>query len=276
MLRRLQHHFPQVDVKYDPDSSSTTPIILHLRPHIDLLFSGLHQRLHTIALRKLRDPHPPVTLRYKDAVLSSSEEILRRLGVSRNFGPTYPGDDLRYPGVWFSFEEDSMGDGLKGTAAQSEDRMQEVKRVIISQKGLDWDERDALDEVAECPAMLGEVSRAVARVCHIPLVISYGEAHSTVLSKIGEGVTLYFHSTTATKPIHIRIGQTTAQDLSVELGPPPRVHYKDDDRMTIHSTSRATDEASETNCMSVSLQISPSHCDIRQISTTIFNMEWTF
>lgn len=101
-IRRLPHQYPQVDIKYDPDTSCTTPIILHLRPHIDLLFSGYHQRLHTIALRKLRDPSPPLTLRYKDAILSSPEDVLVRLGVNRTFGPTYPGDDLRYPGVSFS------------------------------------------------------------------------------------------------------------------------------------------------------------------------------
>src|SRR3984957_8506769 len=106
LLRGLQHIFPQVDIKYDPDASSTTPIILYLRPHLDLLFSGYHQRLHTICLRKLRDPNPPVTLRYRDKILSSSEEVLVRLCVSRHFGPTYPGDDLRYPGVSFTFEED--------------------------------------------------------------------------------------------------------------------------------------------------------------------------
>jgi hypothetical protein len=164
LLRGLQHMFPQVDIKYDPDASSVTPIILYLRPHIDLLFSGYHQRLHTICLRKLRDPNPPVTLRYKDALLSSSEEVLIRVGVSRTFGPTYPGDDLRYPGVSFSFEEDVIGEGLKTAAKHSEDRMQEVKRVIIGQKGVDGQERDALDEVTECPVMFGDVARAVVKV----------------------------------------------------------------------------------------------------------------
>jgi hypothetical protein len=100
--------------------------------------------------------------------LSSSEETLRRLGVSRTFGPRYPGDDLRYPGVWFSFEEDTLGEGLKTTTAHPEDRMQEVKRVIISQKGLERETRDALDEVIECPAMFGEVLRAIVKVCSIP------------------------------------------------------------------------------------------------------------
>jgi len=164
MLRGLQHMFPQVDIKYDPDTSSITPIILHLRPHIDLLFSGYHQRLYTICLRKLRDPNPPVTLRYKDTVLSSNERVMIRVDVNRTFGPTYPGDDLRYPGVSFSFEEDAIGEGLKNSAKHSEDRMQEVKRVIIGQKGVDGQERDALDEVTECPVMFGDIARAVVKV----------------------------------------------------------------------------------------------------------------
>lgn len=162
MLRQMQHLFPQVDIKYDPDASSTTPIILHLRPHLDLLFSGKHQRLRTICVRKLRETNPPVTLRYKDTVLSSTDEVLRRVGVSRTFGPTYAGDDLRYPGVWFSFEEDGIGDGRSG-AAHHEDRMQEVKRVLISQKEAD-EQGDALGEVVECPIMNGDISLAVVKV----------------------------------------------------------------------------------------------------------------
>ncbi|KAL0070671.1 hypothetical protein AAF712_001892 [Marasmius tenuissimus] len=212
-IRRMQHQFPQVDVKYDPDASATTSIILHLRPHVDLLFSGKHQRLHTICIRKLRDPNPPVILRYKDSVLSSSDEVLRRVGVSRTFGPTYPGEDLRYPGLWFSFDEDGIGEGRKG--AHPEDRTQEVKRVLVSQKGLDK-EGDALGEVGECPIMDGDIALA--------------------LVKVHDGITLHFHPSTLS-PAHIRIGKTTAQDLSVLLGAPLRVHYKEDDRMKIHSSN---------------------------------------
>ncbi|KAJ7665520.1 hypothetical protein B0H17DRAFT_1090776 [Mycena rosella] len=253
LLRRMQHSFPQVDVKYDTDTASTTPIILHIRPHLDLLFSGKQQRLHTIVLRKLRLEDPPVTLRYKDIVLSSPEDVLKRVFVSRTFGPTYPcpGDDLRadlrYPGVWFSFEEDGMGDGLKGI--QSEDRMQEVKRVIVSQKELDGEDRDALGELVECAAMDGDISRAIV--------------------KVHEGITLYFHPST-TKPVHIRLGETTAQDLTLDLGPPIRVHYKEDERMTIHSTTRA-DENSEPSYFynyfqhGLDFLLSPTHVVIKII-----------
>lgn len=215
-LRQRQHAFPQVEVKFDPDSSVTTPIILHLRPHIDLLFSGRYQRLHTVCLRKLRDPHPPVTLRYKEGVMSSPEEVLRRVGVSRTFGPTYQGDDLRYPGVHFSFEDDSALEG--GKKSSLDDRTQEVKRVLISQKLPDGAERDALDEVVDCAAMNGQIVQA--------------------LVKIHVGVTLRLHQ--SSKPLQIRIGETTAQDLTLDLGAPLRVYYKDDDRMGIHSASEET------------------------------------
>ncbi|KAJ7638910.1 hypothetical protein FB45DRAFT_976940 [Roridomyces roridus] len=218
LLRRLQHSFPQVDIKYDDtDASSTTPIILHIRPHLNLLFSGKQQRLHTIVLGKLRLGDPPVTLRYKDTVLSSPNDVLKRVFVSRTFGTDLPVPeddlraDLRYPGVWFSFEEDGMGDGLKGI--QSEDRMHEVKRVIVSQKELEGEHRDVLSEVVECPAMDGDISRCDR-----------------------QGITLQFHPA-GTKSVHIRLGETTAQDLTMDLGPPIRVHYKDDERMTIHSSN---------------------------------------
>lgn len=248
MLRQLQHTFPQVDIKYDPDTSSTTPIVLHIRPHLDLLFSGIHQRLHTICLRKLRDPHPPVTLRYKDTILSSTEEVLRRVGVSRTFGPTYPGDDLRYPGLWFSFEEDGMGDGLKGV--QAEDRAQEVKRVFISQKDNDDKNRDALGEVAECPVMHGDLALAVVKVRWLYSLCSFHNIYIRS-TQVHDGVTLSFYPSPS-DPIHIRIGQTTAQDLNLGLGPPLRIHYKEDERMTIHSKTRSDNER-ESDCATVLL-----------------------
>lgn len=164
-LRRHPAAYPQIDVKYDPDASATTPIVVHIRPHLDLLFSGKHQRLHTICIRKLRDPNPPVRVQYKDSVLSSSDEILRRVGVGKVFGPTYPGDELRYPGIWFSFDDDILGEGLK--VAHAGDRMQEVKRIIISQIETEGKIHDALDEVNECPIMVGDLARAVAKVCSL-------------------------------------------------------------------------------------------------------------
>lgn len=166
LLRTHKHTFPQVDVQYDPDSS-TTPVILHIRPHFDLLFSGTHQRLHTIAVRRLRDPNPPLTLRYKGNILSSPEKELRRVNVNLAFGPTYAGEDLRYPGVRFCFDDE----GLRDKAKQHEDRSQEVIRLLITQTDPSGGELDALSEVPVSPVIYGELAEAIAKVSRISLLV---------------------------------------------------------------------------------------------------------
>ncbi|KAI0091985.1 UPF0183-domain-containing protein [Irpex rosettiformis] len=213
LLRRDSHLFPDVDVKYDPDSA-ITPVILHLRPHLDLLFSGQQQRLHQICLKKLRDPHPPVELSYKGKLLSSPHDTLQRVGVSKAFGPTYPGEDLMYPGVWFSFREDGPPEQGK-VSSNPEDKSQEVKRVIISQKNENNESEDVLSEVRECEAM------------------QYGLLEAIV--KVHEGVDLSFYG--VERPVRIKLGVTTAQDLMLDLGSPLRIHYREDDRMTIHQSN---------------------------------------
>lgn len=160
MIRERPLTFPQIEIKFDQDNAASTPIILHVRPHLDLLFSSRYQRLHTISVRRLRDPSPPVTIRYKDSVLSSSQETLRRVGVSKTFGPTFPAAGLRYPGVWFSFDEDGMGDGIK----RSDERKQEVKSLVIQQKTSDDQEQDPLAEVHVCPVMYTDLSSVDIRV----------------------------------------------------------------------------------------------------------------
>ena len=216
LLRRLQNEFPQVDVKFDVDSP-TTPIIIHVRPHLDLLFSESQQRLHTIVLKRLRDV-PPVTIHFKDKILLGPDQTLRRVDVSRAIGPTYEGEELRYPGVWFSFDEH---------ATQLQDQNQEIKAITITQHN--GQDRDGLEEVLECPVMCGDIARAV--------------------TKVHQGVMLHFYPTATSEPFFVEIGITTAQDLSVELGAPPRTHYREDDRMHIHSRQKSNeDEDDDSSC----------------------------
>lgn len=167
-LRESKVSYPQVNVKYDPENPVTSPIILHVVPYLDLLFTGTYQRLHTISIRRLRPSGlgMPLTLRYKSSILAAPEEALRKSGVTRVFGPTYPGDVMRYPGVWFGFQEDGEDinkGGLK--VGPGEDRTSEVKKVVIRQKALGVEARDVLDEIYECPVMSGELSKAVVKVC---------------------------------------------------------------------------------------------------------------
>jgi hypothetical protein len=169
-LRTYRHLFPTVDIKFDPDSPVTTPVLVHVRPHLDLLFSGYQQRLHTICIRRLRDElHPPLTLRYKETVLSSDREVFRRLSVNRTFGPTYAGEELRYPGIWFAFDDDGRSEprpigNRNAQATSGKDRDQEVKTIVVCEKHFDGKNGDALDEVRECDIMQGDVARAVIKV----------------------------------------------------------------------------------------------------------------
>lgn len=48
--------------------------------------------------------------------------------------------------------------------------------------------------------------------------------------------------------ITVSLGSSTAQDLTVDLGPPFRVHYKEDDRMTIHSRSNQAEVDTDGDC----------------------------
>lgn len=182
ILRHNTTLFPRVEVKFDSTvDSALSPILLHINPHLDLLFSALHQRLRLISLRRLTDPNPPIRLTYKDAELlsiassTSSNGILRRSDVSKHFGPTYPGDGLQYPGVSFLFDEDGISkygalggsDQRKSTKSISSDpdeRHKEVKCVVISQTVSAGNDSDPLGEMEECESMTGSIFKATLKV----------------------------------------------------------------------------------------------------------------
>lgn len=62
--------------------------------------------------------------------------------------------------------------------------------------------------------------------------------------QVHQGVTLYFYPGES-NALQVLLGTTTAQDLQVDLGPPIRVHYKEDDRMTIHATNQVEENTTQ-------------------------------
>ncbi|KAG8817477.1 hypothetical protein FRC18_000494 [Serendipita sp. 400] len=253
--------FPSVKISYDTNSSSTSIILVHLHPHIDLLFSGKGQRLHTIAIRRLRhglpsSPRPaqqPLSLpstssgsrgstsqnrsvagtistlviRYKRVIISSADETLRRGGVMRHFGPTYEGETMRYPGVTFMFDDETPASSSLGSGGGSmrraidvadENKRAEVRKIVIMQRGDGREQVDAFEEVLEHPIMNGDLKRVVI--------------------KVNQGIDMYFYpSSLSPSPRKLLLGQSSAEDIRYELGEPMSVHYKDDDRITIHGAS---------------------------------------
>lgn len=49
-------------------------------------------------------------------------------------------------------------------------------------------------------------------------------------------------------PLHVRLGETRAQDLTLDLGPPLRVHYCDDERMRIHAVGPYSHPEAASTC----------------------------
>lgn len=83
---------------------------------------------------------------------------------------------MRYPGIWFGFDEDGAAGhvGVPTHLAQSpEERNQEVKRIVVTQR-TDPDEqaaqeKDALDEAIECPEMYGDLKKAYVKASIVDL-----------------------------------------------------------------------------------------------------------
>lgn len=157
--------FPSVSVKFDTSQAVLSPIIIHLRPHLDLLFTRHTQRLHTISLSLHRNihSHPPLVLSYKSEVLSGPDVVLRRTAVQRMMGPTYKGERMRYPGVWFSFEDDTPGVSSSNNGNAVEGNA-EVKRVVVTQRQETEQDKEDADEILPNPAMYGDVRKAIIKV----------------------------------------------------------------------------------------------------------------
>lgn len=104
-------------------------------------------------------------LRYKHTIISSPDEVLRRAGVMKSFGPTYEGDVMKYPGVSFIFEDDASAALLRGPKLSAdENKRVEVKKISITQRTVGSDEVDAFDEVQESPVMDGDLRSVVLKV----------------------------------------------------------------------------------------------------------------
>lgn len=54
--------------------------------------------------------------------------------------------------------------------------------------------------------------------------------------------------------MNIKLDETTAQDVVLALGRPPRIHFKEDERMTIHANASEGEEP-EAGCKSQSFLI---------------------
>ena len=71
-------------------------------------------------------------------------------------------------------------------------------------------------------------------VIHVSILIAH---YCVMFIQLKKGITVYFFPTSnmTRQSTEILLNVTTPQDLLVEMGPPLRTFYKEDDQMRIHS-----------------------------------------
>lgn len=82
---------------------------------------------------------------------------------------------MSYPGVWFSFDEDTPGAVSSGGGINTSDGNTEVKRIVITQrKGSDEGEKEEItDEVIPNSVMYGDIKKAAIKVSIADACLSF-------------------------------------------------------------------------------------------------------
>lgn len=108
-------------------------------------------------------------LSYKNEVLSGPDVVPHRTAVQRMMGPTYKGEHMKYPGVWFSFDDDLPGNA--GVTNPTEGNS-EVRRVVVTQRQEQREKEpdEDSDEVVPNSTMYGEIKKAVIKAGFIDIV----------------------------------------------------------------------------------------------------------
>ncbi|WVQ99464.1 hypothetical protein IAU59_006599 [Kwoniella sp. CBS 9459] len=205
IIRTHKTEYPKVEVSWDEDAPHKSAVTIHL-PHLVLYFppSPLYQTLTLISIPSLRShvssssssSGPPtsssnITLTYETQVLYAPNQSLTRAKVGRLMGPTF----VSSAGDKLDFPGITFDliPGITGSGGLGP-REDFVEKITIGQKP----DEELLPKLTSC------------------------------VLQPNLGVTLALD---AEQVIEVVIGQTTAQDLSLDLGPPLRKFWKEDDRL---------------------------------------------
>ncbi|GAA5999256.1 uncharacterized protein JCM10292_001705 [Rhodotorula paludigena] len=234
-VRSFRSDYPSARTAWDEDSPSSSPIHLSLTsPPLHLTFSPLSQRLSRIEVQGL---DPASTVSYRGECLGApgeEDDVVKTL--RRVLGPTYGSSTvtsaqngaggaaeemLSYPGVAFGV-----------TKAQGGSTLHRIIVTPLPAPAGVWVEQAWLHaELPESPA----IAHGDLRLAEIHLDSK----------KRPERVLLHFHplssddpaSPPAIPPVELRIGHTTSEDILCELGAAVRTFWKEDDRLSIHTSS---------------------------------------
>lgn len=237
--------YPSIDISYTPSKPLTAPVILDLPANgLRLRFDGPEQTLRLIEVVDFAHTQ----LSYKDVDFAKLPESPTAAAVGPAFrhvynmmGPTFPGEYLppissfdktvglyvlSYPGIAFSFPFQCSAWNPKRdhVSLLSSSAASPAKSLAIFE-GSSWhDVRRGLFDPKILNTNTSSPNRLKDhRADDVEHVNIYGNGKLEMLRRLSP-------------PFRLLLGETTAQDLVAELGPPDAIYYKNDRRMSIHQT----------------------------------------
>ncbi|KAK2593277.1 hypothetical protein QQS21_009001 [Conoideocrella luteorostrata] len=253
-LKAEPQRFPKLEVVYSPDQPVTEPVCIVL-PHngIRLRFDGPEQRLRLIEVIDFTKNH--ITFKDRDLLKPTTNgtsapgspipgespwgPTFRHI-YHRLLGPTYGGefippssasqDDgtyvLSYPGVAFNFPlARSLYSADKDVVTLLSASSSQVATSMAVFSGASWAEARQTLWTEALPSI--KQASALPRTKDV-----YPDEVSLV--RIHGGGKLDLFRKWTNNAFRIQLGETTPQELVMELGPPNAIYRKNDQKMVIH------------------------------------------
>ncbi|CAJ0545435.1 Ff.00g089080.m01.CDS01 [Fusarium sp. VM40] len=257
-LKAEPQRFPKIELLYSPDRPVTEPVGVELPGNgMRLRFDGPEQRLRLIEVTDFTKNH--ITFKERDLVKptagssapgspvpgdSTSGPTFRHI-YHKLLGPTYAGEFihppsphdngiyvLSYPGVAFNFSlnpsEYSPEKDVVSTFATASSQVATSMAVF---SGDSW--ADAR------PTLWTEILPSIKSTTVIPRGKDVYPDEISLVRLHGGGKIQLFRKWTS-NCFWITLGETTPQDLLMELGPPNAIYRKNDQKMVIHKMRTAS------------------------------------
>ncbi|KAF4494953.1 UPF0183 domain [Fusarium agapanthi] len=255
-LKAEPQRFPKIELLYSPDRPVTEPVGVELPGNgIRLRFDGPEQRLRLIEVIDFTKNH--ITFKERDLVKpsagtpgspspgdSTSGPTFRHI-YHKLLGPTYAGEFippssghdngiyvLSYPGVAFNFAlNPSKYSPEKDVVSTFASASSQVATSMAVFSGDSW--ADAR------PTLWTEILPSIKSTTVIPRGKDVYPDEISLVRLHGAGKIQLFRKWTSNS-FWITLGETTPQDLLMELGPPNAIYRKNDQKMVIHKMRTAS------------------------------------
>jgi hypothetical protein len=264
-LKAEPQRFPKLELLYSPDRPISEPIAINLPTNgVRLRFDGPEQRLRLIEVTDFTKNH--ITFKDRDLLKpanttsapasptpggSTTGPTFRHI-YHRLLGPTYAGEFiapaaghdngiyvLSYPGVAFNFSlPPSAYDPDKDVVSIFSSATSQVATSMAVFSGDSWAEAR--------PTLWTEVLPSIKSTTVLPRGKDVYPDEISLIRLHGAGKLQLFRKWT-NNSFWISLGETTPQELIMELGPPNAVYRKNDQKMVIHKMRTASNTRSRPN-----------------------------